>query len=543
MHGPPQLPRWIAASVLAAVVCCCGGCGENGPAGPDNHHGPEWQRVYVDAAYVGPEDGSEERPFNTIQEAVTVAEDGWAIDVAEGWYDVGDTLVLDRAVSVEGAGAESSVLSGCVCLRANCEAATIVIDDISCAGVCSFATGDTMRSSRAPVLVSRCILGTIDEAITMVPTTQWFTIEATTILSDVHLRYESCRAARTFRGCQVSGDLLVSAGDTTSCALRSGGLRATPRSLSSVRVCDSTIGGDLQVAAQTCGVIQVSGNTVRGDTLRVVAASSETTRVSNNVLPLGSIHTAHVSAGHMTVEGNELRDGVVAMRYQSGSVSVHENEIACGSARRGIDVTAIEGPRIEGNWVELPDAVPIGVPAEDDTSACGIRVKARYGSSVTDNAVRGGAYGVYCYGDDAEVMGNEVMVSHVGIWAQGSGVRCADNFVRFCVGDGMVLRVDGEAYGNNVCVNGGAGVRVQGALDLGGGTHGSPGGGVLRGNTGYDLVVDVEATEVDTIFARHNLWDHETESDVGEYDVWDATDDPSLAAAVIMPVATTPGVW
>jgi len=40
--------------------------------------------IYVDAAYTGPEDGSAERPFNTILEAVDIAQDGDVITLAAG---------------------------------------------------------------------------------------------------------------------------------------------------------------------------------------------------------------------------------------------------------------------------------------------------------------------------------------------------------------------------------------------------------------------------------------------------------------------------
>ncbi len=56
--------------------------------------------VYVDAAFVGPEDGSAAQPFNTLQEAVLAAAGGASVRVATGLYT--GPLTLTHSITLEG---------------------------------------------------------------------------------------------------------------------------------------------------------------------------------------------------------------------------------------------------------------------------------------------------------------------------------------------------------------------------------------------------------------------------------------------------------
>ena len=94
--------------------------------------------------------------------------------------------------------------------------------------------------------------------------------------------------------------------------------------------------------------------------------------------------------------------------------------------------------------------------------------------------------------------------------------------------------------GNVVTGNGGAGIRflapngVWAPIDLGGG--GGLGGNVLRGNKGFDLVIECLATDAATILARNNAWDHATESQIGELDILDGRDDAARSVADFLPL-------
>ncbi len=68
---------------------------------------------YVDASNAGSEDGTEDHPFNTIEEAVAEADPGHTIMLASGSYTVSSTITINQAdLTIDGAGDGSTVISG-----------------------------------------------------------------------------------------------------------------------------------------------------------------------------------------------------------------------------------------------------------------------------------------------------------------------------------------------------------------------------------------------------------------------------------------------
>lgn len=63
----------------------------------------EGDAIFVNKNYIGTEDGTETRPFTTIQSAVNIAKDGDIIKVAEGIYNENIILPQDKGVKLYGA--------------------------------------------------------------------------------------------------------------------------------------------------------------------------------------------------------------------------------------------------------------------------------------------------------------------------------------------------------------------------------------------------------------------------------------------------------
>jgi len=102
------------AALLLLVVLLVGG-GES--AG---------ETLYVDDDAEDGGDGSVERPFNRIQDAINVSEDGNTVRVFDGVYS--ENLTVNRSVSLIGNGSENSILQ---CENTNMNTVTIVVDGVS----------------------------------------------------------------------------------------------------------------------------------------------------------------------------------------------------------------------------------------------------------------------------------------------------------------------------------------------------------------------------------------------------------------------------
>ena len=61
--------------------------------------------IYVDGTNVGSEDGTVDHPYNTIQEGINAASEGWTVNVAAGTYT--ESLAIDKALSLTGASSSS----------------------------------------------------------------------------------------------------------------------------------------------------------------------------------------------------------------------------------------------------------------------------------------------------------------------------------------------------------------------------------------------------------------------------------------------------
>jgi hypothetical protein len=89
---------------------------------------------------------------------------------------------------------------------------------------------------------------------------------------------------------------------------------------------------------------------------------------------------------------------------------------------------------------------------------------------------------------------------------------------------------------NIVRNNGGHGIRNRGNALIGNLKEPGTGFNIIKDNGGYDLYVETPSTFVDTIWAQNNEWTHSTEEEVGQFDIFDRSDDPQKALVYFSPV-------
>ena len=533
---------WLVASWLLA------GCGPGGGTGPDDgggNHGADCF-VYVDDDFVGEEDGTEERPFNTIEEGIAAADEGCTVVLAAGTYGTRDSVILPRAINIVGAGMDSSFVEAAFELAMEPTTVPVRVSRLSCTNVFHAVHPDSGWIARAPVMIRECHLKTVLDTTRSVDEPFFYRLSGCLVDGDVILRNVSCKAARSVRDCTIGGnvELWQVTGDT--CA-----------------VCDSRISGDLDLYVVAGERQTASGNEV-GGSLRFYGSSIEEQTITGNVVDGDSLYIRGRTSHYPTISANTVSHGNILLELRSAVLTIEQNEVAAGGIRvictaasggtirgntvqsnrgeTGIWLTSIAGPSIVGNIVAVPYAPPSGVPSEEDTFAlCGIKAFSVSGPRISGNTVVGGSYGIYQNTVTGDVKYNTVTGAHTGIWAGAVACSLAGNEVTDCEGDGFAF---GDPFGaggvfymekNTASGNGAAGVRAFGLVHLGSADGRSLGGNTLTGNADFDLLVETEAALVGTIYARGNYWDHGTEAEIDEYDIWDGKDDPALAIVDFMP--------
>jgi len=159
--------------------------------------------------------------------------------------------------------------------------------------------------------------------------------------------------------------------------------------------------------------------------------------------------------------------------------------------------------------------------------------------------ISGGAYGVYLSAIASnEFNANEIDGSHYGLYLQSVSGDVDSNLVENCIADGMILNYQAEYTDTNsirlnyniVRNNGGHGIWTKGNCPMGRSDEPGTGHNAIKDNGGYDLYVETLTGFVDTIWAQNNEWSHNTEEEVGQFDIYDSSDDPGRALVIYMPL-------
>jgi len=523
-----RIARLACSVVLAVGVAGCGG-GSTGPDGDD----PTGGRIYVDASYAGVEEGTQEHPYDTVEEGIAAAERGDTVVLAAGTYAGTNDIEVPRAMCIVGSGAGSTMVSTRFIVTAPADTLAVTVKRLKCESVTFYGNGRPggnagaearlpPRIEYAPIVVDSCDVG---HTFVGYPPDHDYTIERSAVDSITFAHGASDHGTHTIRDCAIAGSVEFAHGQGPIVTVVEG----------------CTVGGTIRIVCGQGHTFTIADNTVNG----IYDSSGACfTTISGNTLPSGSIIDRSGGWGPLEseiIENNVIQNGVI--ENASGCATVRYNTVNAPSGAVGIDFYCGAPANLVGNTVTLPPASgPVGEPWEWETD---IGINARCGQGViSGNTVTGGSVGIVDRSGVSELSDNVVSGAYFGIFGvYGLGKTVSGNSVTGCVSDGIVVS---DAYtpphpygpfeGNTVTDNGGAGFRLKRAADLGGGAWGSTGGNTITGNAGYDLVVEVPADSAAVIFAEGNVWDHSSEADIDAHDVWDANDDPALSDVDFLPL-------
>ena len=155
---------------------------------------------------------------------------------------------------------------------------------------------------------------------------------------------------------------------------------------------------------------------------------------------------------------------------------------------------------------------------EEWEQTVGILTKAG-GGVITGNTIHGGYYGYYSNSGATEFSNNKITNAHHGFISNGFE-EVKNNVIKDCTGHGMILAGLKEPVHNNTIIdNDSAGIYMIRKIGLGGSDANDLGRNTIKNNGWYDLVIDFESNEKDTIFAQNNVWDHESLDEILQYDI------------------------
>jgi hypothetical protein len=494
--------------------------------------------IYVDDSNTsGIENGSLQYPFNTVTEGVNAAINGDTVYIFSGTYFVEETfpILLKAGLTLIGENRDFTVIQDSLELSVSSEPEPVSINNL---------TFDRIKISRRT-----------PGSVPLLPNT----IKNCIITGDVEIAYFGIHQFN-LEGCKIIGGVgYVAARDSLN---RTGEGYNTIDSCEIDSCFESAFIGNHRFRIKDSEI----GSSV---TFKCVVDSIFTDPdiiVTDNLI--GDLFEIKATRTGSVVSGNIINNGVGFVISGYGkSQSILSNKITTSSdSVNGIAGMIVSAPTlIENNIITLPEkSIGIGVVSSDTVIVKG-------------NIITGGRIGVDFLGSRGSMLGNTIAeadtglrlksshlvcnentvsnCSGVGIFSEGLGsfnynhitncgigiIELAGDFfyntISGCYGDGIISTVTGSFGHNKITNNQGAGIRIQNYADLGGGFYNSPGFNTLQNNGTYDVFV--ESTLDSIIYAKNNLWDHFTESEISEFDIYDYNDDTTLALIIFTPFLLT----
>ncbi|MCK4678872.1 MAG: T9SS type A sorting domain-containing protein [Bacteroidales bacterium] len=220
---------------------------------------------------------------------------------------------------------------------------------------------------------------------------------------------------------------------------------------------------------------------------------------------------AHIIEGNVINRYGAKDPYDAAIEANSTSITIKNNTINILGPGTGMDLKSGGPTNIIGNTLTLNNGIPL-----DQTA--GINTKAGYGV-ITDNTITGGYIGYSSSSGATLFENNTITKAHTGFYSNGAE-KVQNNLITDCRGHGLIAHgLAGPIQNNTIIENDSAGIVIHYPVDLGGGDKNGEGRNTLQNNGYYDMVVSYNPVEPDTIFARYNLWDHETLEEILAYDI------------------------
>jgi hypothetical protein len=481
------------------------------------------QTIYVDVNNnSGNEDGTEAHPYNTIKEGIAAASAGNIVFIKQGtyipdesWSGNDHTLLLKAGVSLIGEGSDKTIISGIV-VDQQASNLSIGLEKLK------FDEFHFIRATNAGPFNDKNIIRNC----------------ATTLISPsfgAGIPVNDTTPGPNFGFLIENNDL----GNDGTIEFKQGAGTS-----------------ELSVAGNTCGYIYlksgggytylIDDNDVRYGIFDKSAANNTT--ISNNRVYNGTI--SDLSGGNQygmedeiiennTIAASENSPAFIDEDYKSGitaksrSATIRNNTITCTGKVSGIRSSAGAPLNIINNTITLDE---VQSEPDPDSGTVGIFNYSGWGV-VTGNKIHGGGFGYFSKAGTAEFAGNEIENSFSGFYSMGAEV-VHHNIILNCKGDGMILDgLKGPLHHNEVKNNGGAGIRITRLpVDLGGGADSSQGKNTFTGNSNFDLYIETVSAQHPVVYARYNHWDHQTATEVSQFDIRDGSDSTGLPVVDILPL-------
>ena len=480
--------------------------------------------IYVDAGNnTGTEDGTAQHPFNTIKEGINAATAGDTVAVMQGTYTPDDswsgnnhTLFLKPGVKIIGESRDNTIIDG------------IIVDQETsnlASGVENVAFGEyhfIRAASEGPFtesnIIRNCSVSLIRLAhasgIPVNDTTPGpnhsFLIDNNVMENDGIIEFSNGDGA---------AEMIVFNNQCGYIELK----------------CGSGYIFEIKYNDVQYGIIDHSGANYTEIAENLVHDGAIIDKSQGNPFEWGSdqrieYNIITCNEDSPVFEDESYKAGIID---NSASVYIGLNTIYCSGDVSGIVVYSGTPTHIISNTIYLDE---VQNPGEEENSI-GIYNRAGQGQ-VSWNIIYGGIIGYLSSAASKEFSYNEVKYAGTGFISNGAE-RVFANKIEDCYGDGMILTgLKGPVYNNWIMNNDGAGIRILDAnIDLGGGADTCPGMNVIQGNGNYDLFIQDNTGQSDTLFAKHNVWDHTDQAEVMEYDIHDGSDSTGLAVVEFLPVS------
>ncbi|MFH1194393.1 MAG: T9SS type A sorting domain-containing protein [bacterium] len=499
-------------------------------------------QIYVDVNNVsGVEDGTQAHPYNTIEEGIAAASIGNTVYIANGNYTpTGGELILRPGVKFDGASKDNTIINGDVKVK------TISALPI---GLTNLAFNDFVWGTGVyigikftePSVIKNCRCnnigishggGYINE--TDLEPTPYLHIEDNIVQYEISYKHGAG---------EIAGENIIRNNTCEELSLKCGAISnvanhtleysflfennvatigiqfsqgGSPALNTRIIVQNNQL-GFLEIKSGGGHTYLIADNTI--DSGISDKSGACWTTITRNTIINGQIEDK--SGGQFEGEESQfIEDNIIhftsdpsldeynaAIADNSGSVTIRNNRITCTGEASGIVLKSGYPTNVIGNEITL-----------DATGGTIIYTDAGAGI-VKNNIMSGGTIGYYSRSGAILFENNTITNTHTGFYSKGAE-EVRGNTIRNCSGNGMILAgLRGPIHENIIEDNDSSGIWMLANVDLGGDPSGSIGRNIIRNNGFYDVMIEYDPLQPDTVYLKNNVWDHETLDEILVYDV------------------------
>ena len=453
--------------------------------------------------------GTKEHPFKAIDKALSSAVEGSLLILAPGEYEIPNgELLLKAGVGIEGEDFYNTILKGDL-IDENNSSLPLYINDITFDNL-NFNRPLYSSNKYNEFIISNCKCNSIDVRFdSNDPATLYsFIIKNNDVTEKIYLHH---------------GDGLWSNLNYIDNNRVRGGIYLENGKKSIVYVDSNYVEGVIKNTNDIKTESYLRFNNVHG---RIIDSCEYWTDWASNIIYKNKIF----------YEQYFPEAALAAIQHYGASIGILDNQIHViyGSA---INLTVESYASLERNSIHIDHSYP-----NMDSSGVyyGIKIISNK-CEIRENFIQGGDFGIYLNSQSSFVDHNQIN-SRLGNYINSDG-SFLNNVIYASEREALI--VDGAAgnFSNNQFTGQTSSVKIVKAknqlsnnvIDFGGGLLGSSGGNVFSSETGFNMIVESSYSDVETIFAKYNKWNHNTESEIDQFDIFDGKDQPGLSIVSFIP--------